>query len=62
MREYTPKYVAETCGIREEDLVTAARWFAQSKSALSLYIQRLNQSPSGTAKNTALINLHLSTL
>ncbi|HYD63454.1 MAG TPA: molybdopterin-dependent oxidoreductase [Noviherbaspirillum sp.] len=61
VREYTPKFVAETCGIREEDLVTAARWFGESKASLSLYCQGLNQSSSGTAKNAALINLHLAT-
>ena len=61
VREYTPKFVAKTCGISEEDLVTAARWFGESKAALSLYCQGLNQSASGTAKNAALINLHLAT-
>lgn len=61
VRDYTPKYVAETCGIREEDLVKAARWFGSSKASLSLYCQGLNQSSSGTAKNAALINLHLAT-
>ena len=61
VREYTPKFVAEICGIAEADLLTAARWFGQSKAALSLYCQGLNQSSSGTAKNAALINLHLAT-
>ncbi|HEY0847852.1 MAG TPA: molybdopterin-dependent oxidoreductase [Noviherbaspirillum sp.] len=61
VRDYTPKYVADTCGISEEDLVKAARWFGQSKASLSLYCQGLNQSSSGTAKNAALINLHLAT-
>jgi assimilatory nitrate reductase catalytic subunit len=61
VRDYTPKYVAETCGISEEDLLQAARWFGASKASLSLYCQGLNQSSSGTAKNAALINLHLAT-
>jgi assimilatory nitrate reductase catalytic subunit len=61
VRDYTPKFVADTCGIAEEDLVKAARWFGESKAALSLYCQGLNQSSSGTAKNAALINLHLAT-
>jgi len=61
VREYTPAEVARICGIRADDLVTAARWFGQSKSVLSLYCQGLNQSSSGTAKNAALINLHLAT-
>ena len=61
VRDYTPKLVAETCGISEEDLTTAARWFGASKASLSLYCQGLNQSSSGTAKNASLINLHLAT-
>jgi assimilatory nitrate reductase catalytic subunit len=61
VRDYTPKFVAETCGISEDDLTKAARWFGESKAALSLYCQGLNQSSSGTAKNAALINLHLAT-
>lgn len=61
VRDYTPAYVAQTCGIKEADLLQAARWFAQSAATLSLYCQGLNQSASGTAKNAALINLHLAT-
>ena len=61
VRDYNPKFVAEICGIAEADLVQAARWFGQSPAALSLYCQGLNQSTSGTAKNAALINLHLAT-
>ena len=61
VRECTPELVAQTCGIRKEDLLTAARWFATSAATLSLYCQGLNQSSSGTAKNAALINLHLAT-
>jgi assimilatory nitrate reductase catalytic subunit len=61
VRDYTPKYVADVCGIAEADLLTAARWFGQSPAALSLYCQGLNQSAAGTAKNAALINLHLAT-
>lgn len=61
VRDYTPKFVADVCGISEADLVTAARWFGTANAALSLYCQGLNQSASGTAKNAALINLHLAT-
>ena len=68
VRDFTPKDVAQLCGIREADLLQAARWFAglddplkARKPALSLYCQGLNQSSSGTAKNAALINLHLAT-
>jgi len=61
VRDYTPDLVADTCGIKKEDLFTAAKLFATSAATLSLYCQGLNQSSSGTAKNAALINLHLAT-
>ena len=61
VRECTPQRVAQACGIAQEDLFTAAKWFATSPATLSLYCQGLNQSSSGTAKNAALINLHLAT-
>ena len=57
----TPDVVAQTCGISQQALLEAARLFATSKATLSLYCQGLNQSSSGTAKNVALINLHLAT-
>ena len=61
VRDYTPKHVAQLCGLKEEDLVQAARWFGAHTPTLSLYCQGLNQSSSGTDKNAALINLHLAT-
>jgi assimilatory nitrate reductase catalytic subunit len=61
VREYTPDMVVQTCGISKDALYEAARLFATSKATLSLYCQGLNQSSSGTAKNAALINLHLAT-
>ncbi|MBG9386479.1 nitrate reductase [Caenimonas aquaedulcis] len=61
VRDCTPDSVAQVCGIRKEDLLEAARLFATSPATLSLYCQGLNQSTSGTAKNAALINLHLAT-
>ena len=61
VRDCTPDRVAQVCGIAKEDLLEAARLFATSPATLSLYCQGLNQSSSGTAKNAALINLHLAT-
>jgi assimilatory nitrate reductase catalytic subunit len=60
-RNCTPQLTAQLCGIKEEALVQAARWFGQHTPTLSLYCQGLNQSTSGTDKNAALINLHLLT-
>jgi assimilatory nitrate reductase catalytic subunit len=61
VRDCTPEKVAQVCGISQADLLQAARLFATSKATLSLYCMGLNQSSSGTAKNAALINLHLAT-
>ncbi|WP_439114506.1 nitrate reductase [Hydrogenophaga sp.] len=61
VRDCTPERVADVCGLKKEDLYTAAQWFATSPATLSLYCQGLNQSSSGTAKNATLINLHLAT-
>jgi assimilatory nitrate reductase catalytic subunit len=61
IEDFTPRVAAGICAISEPDLVEAARLFATSKATLSLYCQGLNQSSSGTAKNAALINLHLAT-
>jgi assimilatory nitrate reductase catalytic subunit len=61
VREFTPAAAAEACGVRADDIATAARLFARSGATLSLWCQGLNQSVAGTAKNAALINLHLAT-
>ena len=61
VREFTPRETARITGLREDDIVQAARWFGSSAATLSLYCQGLNQSSGGTAKNAALINLHLAT-
>ena len=61
VRDCTPDLVAQVCGISKEALLEATRLFATAKATLSLYCQGLNQSSSGTAKNAALINLHLAT-
>ena len=61
VRDCVPDLVAQVCGIDKRDLLEAARLFATSVATLSLYCQGLNQSSSGTAKNAALINLHLAT-
>lgn len=60
VREYTPKMVSDICGIKESDIITAAKWFGKGPT-LSMYCMGLNQSIHGTDKNAALINLHLAT-
>ena len=65
VREFTPAHAAKLCGVKADDIVQAARWFAGvgevRQPTLSLWCQGLNQSRSGTDKNTSLINLHLAT-
>ncbi|MCW5637138.1 MAG: molybdopterin-dependent oxidoreductase [Rubrivivax sp.] len=71
VREFTPAHAARICGVKADDIVTAARWFAgldvaaggagARRPTLSLWCQGLNQSTSGTDNNTTLINLHLAT-
>ncbi|HEX4944064.1 MAG TPA: molybdopterin-dependent oxidoreductase, partial [Usitatibacteraceae bacterium] len=61
VRDWTPQAAADVCGVKAADIATAARWFAALPATLSLYCQGLNQSASGTAKNAALVNLHLAT-
>jgi assimilatory nitrate reductase catalytic subunit len=68
VREFTPAVTAKLTGLRADDIVRAARWFAgldggdgeARRPTLSLYCQGLNQSRQGTANNAALINLHLA--
>jgi assimilatory nitrate reductase catalytic subunit len=73
VREFTPAVAAKACGLKADDIVQAARWFAGTDGdsgdghderartpTLSLWCQGLNQSTSGTDKNTTLINLHLA--
>ncbi len=61
VRDITPAVAAEVCGLRAEDIVTAAKWFGESKAAMSMWCQGLNQSHHGTHNGTALIALHLAT-
>ncbi|MBB4864503.1 assimilatory nitrate reductase catalytic subunit [Pseudomonas nitritireducens] len=61
VRDYGPLAVADICGIAVDDLQRAAQWIGQAPAFLSLWCMGLNQSTAGSAKNSALINLHLAT-
>jgi assimilatory nitrate reductase catalytic subunit len=61
VRDVTPAVAAEICGLRAEDIVTAAQWFGSAKAAMSMWCQGLNQSHHGTHNGTSLIALHLAT-
>lgn len=59
IRHYPPDLVARKCGIRVEELETAARYWGESQRVLSLWSMGVNQSSEGTAKVRTIINLHL---
>jgi ferredoxin-nitrate reductase len=61
IRHYSPDIVARQCSISIEDLETAAKYWSQAKSVLSLWSMGVNQSTEGTAKVRTIINLHLMT-
>ncbi|TLX56594.1 nitrate reductase [Stutzerimonas nosocomialis] len=61
VRDYSPSVVAERCAIPAEALQRCARLIGDAPSFLSLWCMGLNQSTAGSAKNSALINLHLAT-
>jgi len=61
VRDYSPAAVAEICGISVDSLQACAELIGRAPSFLSLWCMGLNQSSSGSAKNSALINLHLAT-
>ncbi|GAA2990955.1 NADPH-dependent sulfite reductase flavoprotein alpha-component [Microbacterium terrae] len=61
LADYTPERVAETTGLAEEDIRTAARWIAESGEWMTLWTMGLNQSTQGTWHTNAICNLHLAT-
>jgi ferredoxin-nitrate reductase len=61
VQHYPPDVVAERCGIRTQDLETAAQYWGNSQRVLSMWSMGVNQSSEGTAKVRAIINLHLMT-
>jgi assimilatory nitrate reductase catalytic subunit len=66
VREFTPAHAARSAACAEADIVHRRALVRRARATarcptLSLYCQGLNQSSSGTDKNTTLINLHLAT-
>lgn len=59
--DFDPERVATLCGIDGETLLACARMIGHAPRFLSLWCMGLNQSSAGSAKNSALINLHLAT-
>ena len=61
LADYTPARVAETTGLAEDDIRTAARWIGEAGAWMSCWTMGLSQSVSGTWNTNALCNLHLAT-
>jgi anaerobic selenocysteine-containing dehydrogenase len=58
---YPPERAAEITGLSREIIVSAALRFGGARRAMTLWSMGVNQSHIGTAKNAAIINLHLAT-
>jgi sulfite reductase (NADPH) flavoprotein alpha-component len=59
--QYTPRYVAEQCGVTEGDYLAAARALADQPKLITMWTMGVNQSLTGTFTTNAIINLHLAT-
>lgn len=55
--KYTPEYVSEITGVRAEDIRTAARIYAEAKSASILYAMGITQHTHGTDNVKSCANL-----
>ena len=61
VESWTPRRVAEACGITEKQLRAVARLWCRKPAVLSLWSMGVNQRREGTAVVSGLINLHLLT-
>jgi nitrate reductase NapA len=59
--EYSPETAEKLSGCPKDDIVKAARWFAQSKASMSFWCMGLNQRTRGVWVNNLVHNLHLLT-
>lgn len=61
IEEYTPEKVAEICGVKAEDIVKAARIYAEADKAAIYYAMGITQHSSGTNHVKSIANLALMT-
>jgi len=61
VEKYTPEVVAEICGVPAEDIVKAARLYAESEAAAVCYAMGLTQHSTGTDNVKSCCNLALLT-
>ena len=61
VKQYTPERVAKICGVKEEDIIKAARMYAGSKKSYIAYAMGITQHLNGTENVMSLSNLALVT-
>ncbi|EEG77364.1 formate dehydrogenase, alpha subunit [Dethiobacter alkaliphilus AHT 1] len=61
VEKYTPEYASEITGVPADDIVAAARIYAEADSASVLYTMGITQHTSGTDNVLSLANLVMST-
>lgn len=61
VKDYTPERVAKICGVKEEDIITAARLYAGTKKSYIAYAMGITQHLNGTDNVMSLSNLALVT-
>ena len=61
LEDYPLARVAEITGLREKDILTAAKWIGESPEFTTFWTMGLNQSTHGTWHTNAICNLHLAT-
>jgi len=59
--DYSPEAAEKISGCPKDEIVKAARWFAQSKATMSFWCMGLNQRTRGVWVNNLVHNLHLLT-
>lgn len=61
VREYTPEYVEDVCGIDRDDLVAAAKMYGKAKVAAIIYCLGVTEHTTGTDGVMALSNIAMIT-
>lgn len=61
LEEFTPEAAEKISQCPKEEIIKAARWFAQSKATMSFWCMGLNQRTRGVWVNNLVHNLHLLT-
>ena len=61
VKQYTPDRVAKICGVKEEDIIAAARMYAGSHKSYIAYAMGITQHLNGTENVMSLSNLALVT-